>query len=140
MFQFTSGVLLGCWVAQLTYMVILLYFPFFGERTLKKKKKLYHAVSLVAIITLSLISPVVALAKFNYVTSRFPPLLCLPSNQDWVFYAMVLPICILVAVGAIFCMLLVRAIHKVSVLTVVSLCVHKWTMSSNINRCDWNVV
>ena len=115
-FQFTVGVLTGCWLAQLTYMVILLYFPFFGERTLKKKKKLYHAVSLVAIITLSLISPVVALAKFNYVTIWFPPLMCFPRSQDWVFYSMVLPLSILVAIGVILCILLIRAIHKVSVL------------------------
>ena len=113
--QFILAVITGCWLAHLTYMVILLHFPFFGERTLKKKKKLYHAVSLVAIITLSLISPVVALAKFNYITIRFPPFICLPSNQNWVFYSMALPLCIFMAIGAIFCILLVRAIHKVSV-------------------------
>ena len=121
-FQFAFGVILGCWLAQLTYMVILLYFPFFGERTLKKKKKLYHAISIVVIITLSLISPVVTLAWFNYVIVRFPPLMCLPSNQDWIFYSMVLPGSIVMATGTIFCILLIRAIHKVSVLTAVSLC------------------
>ena len=80
-FQFGVGVILGCWVAQLVYMVILLHFPFFGERALTKKKTYFHVVSLVLIISLSLIGPVVALARFNYVTIRFPPFLCLPSSQ-----------------------------------------------------------
>ena len=40
--QFTAGVVLGCGLVHLTYMVILWYFPFFGERTLKKKKN--HAL------------------------------------------------------------------------------------------------
>ena len=114
MFQFTFAMLMGCWVAQLTYMVLLLYFPFFGERTLKKKKNIYHAVSLVVIITLSLISPTVALVRFPYVTVRFPPLICLPSSMDWAFYSMGLPLSILLAIGIIFCVLLIRAIHKVS--------------------------
>ena len=116
-FQFGVGVILGCWVAQLVYMVILLHFPFFGERTLKKKKTYFHVVSLVVIISLSLIGPVVALARFNYVTIRFPPFICLPSNQDWVFYSFGLPISICTATGVILCILLTRAVHKVSVLT-----------------------
>ena len=117
------GVVLGCWLAQLAYMVILLHFPFFGERKLIKKKKLYHVVSLVVIITFSLISPVVALAHFNYATAQFPPFICLPSNQDWVFFSFGLPFSIFSAIGAIFCILLIRAIHKVSVLTGVLLSV-----------------
>ena len=112
--QFTPAMLTGCWVAQLTYMVILLYFPFFGERTLKKKKNIYHAISLVVIITLSLIGPVVALVWFPYITSRFPPVVCGSSNQDWVFYSSGLPLSIGAAIGSILCLLLIRAIHKVS--------------------------
>ena len=124
-FQFGVGVILGCWVAQLVYMVILLHFPFFGERTLTKKKTYFHVVSLVVIISLSLIGPVVALARFNYVTIRFPPFMCLPSNQDWVFYSFALPISICTATGVILCILLTRAVHKVSVLTV-SIHVHTY--------------
>ena len=116
-FQFGVGVILGCWVAQLVYMVILLHFPFFGERTLKKKKTYFHVVSLVVIIILSLIGPVVALARFNYRTVRFPTFICLSSNQDWVFYSFALPISIFTATGVILCILLTRAVHKVSVLT-----------------------
>ena len=104
--------ILGCWVAQLVYMVILLHFPFFGERTLTKKKTYFHVVSLVVIISLSLIGPVVALARFNYVTIRFPPFICLPSNQDWVFYSFALPISICTGTGVILCILLTRAVHR----------------------------
>ena len=119
--------ILGCWVAQLVYMVILLHFPFFGERKLKKKKTYFHVVSLVVIISLSLIGPVVALARFNYVTIRFPPFICFPSNQDWLFYSFGLPISIFTATGIILCILLTRAVHKVSLLTVsihVHICMH----------------
>ena len=121
MFQLGVGVILGCWVAQLVYMVILLHFPFFGERTLTMKKTYFHVVSLVLIISLSLIGPVVSLAQFNYVTIRFPPYLCLPSSQDWVFYSFALPISIFTSTGVILCILLIRAVHKVSVLTGISM-------------------
>ncbi len=137
-FQFAIGAILGCWVAQLVYMVILLHFPFFGERKLKKKKTYFHVVSLVVVISLSLIGPVVALARFNYVTIRFPPFICLPSNQDWVFYSFGLPISIFTATGIILCILLTRAIHKVSVLTVsihVHICMHYTVFSNVLHVC-----
>ena len=122
--------ILGCWVAQLVYMVILLHFPFFGERTLTMKKTYFHVVSLVVIISLSLIGPVVALARFNYVTIRFPPFLCLTSSQDWVFYSFGLPISIFTSTGVILCILLIRAVHKVSVLTGIHTCTYLYALYS----------
>ena len=133
--QFGVGVILGCWVAQLVYMVILLHFPFFGERTLTKKKTYFHVVSLVVIISLSLIGPVVALARFNYVTIRFPPFICLPSNQDWVFYSFALPISICTATGIILCILLTRAVHKVSVLN--GIYMHLAVCTIRIESWNW---
>ena len=129
-FQFAIGAILGCWVAQLVYMVILLHFPFFGERALTKKKTYFHVVSLVLIISLSLIGPVVALARFNYVTIRFPPFICLPSSQNWVFYSFGLPISIFTATGVILCILLIRAVHKVSVLTSIHTCTYLYALYS----------
>ena len=119
--QFTAGVVLGCGLVHLTYMVILCYFPFFGERTLKKKKNLFHAYCLIATVTLSLISPVVALARFSYVPTHFPPLLCLSNNQNWMFYSLGLPGVIILAIEVTLCILLIRAIHKVRV-DCVSIC------------------
>ena len=50
----------------------------------------------------------------GYGFSRFPPIICIGTDSDSVFYSLVLPLIILLAIGITIIILLFWFVHKVS--------------------------
>ena len=100
------------WFIHLAYVAILFKFPFFGK-TLVKKARLVHAVSVPTALLLCLIGPTVTLLWCGYFTARFPNWICLPSNMDVLFYTISLPLNIFLGVGATITLSTIWEIHKV---------------------------
>jgi len=112
LFHFSLVAMFFLWFIHLGYVAILFKFPFFGK-TLVKKARLVHAVSVPTALFLCLIGPTVTLLWCGYFTARFPNWICLPSNMDVLFYTYSLPLNIFVGVEVTITMSTVWEIHKV---------------------------
>ena len=106
------------WVVHIGYMIVLLQFPFFGDRKLTKRSVTIkiHVVSVVSILLLQLLWPVITLSASQYDIIRFPPLIGQPRNMDILFYTIVVPAIVAETSGIILMVILIFIIHKVSVL------------------------
>ena len=114
LFHFSVVAMSFMWFIHLAYVAILFKFPFFG-RTLVKKARLVHAVSVPTVLLLCLIGPTVTLLWCGYFTARFPSIFCLPSNMDVLFYSIAAPLNILAVLTVAVTLGAVWEIHKVCV-------------------------
>ncbi len=114
LFHFSLVAMFFLWFIHLGYVAILFKFPFFGK-TLVKKARLVHAVSVPTALFLCLIGPTVTLLWCGYFTARFPNILCLPSNIDVLFYSIAAPLNILAVLTMTVTLNAVWEIHKVCV-------------------------
>ena len=105
------------WVVHIGYMVVLLQFPFFGERMLTKRSVTItiHVVAVVSILLFQLLWPVITLSAFQYDLTSFPPLIAEPGNIDLLFYTVVVPITVAGGSGIIMLVILIFLIHQVGV-------------------------
>ena len=97
------------------YMIVLLQFPFFGDRKLRKRSVTItiHVVSVVSILLFQLLWPIITLSAFQYDIIRFPPFIGQPGNMDFLFYTVVVPTTVEVGSGIIMLVILIFIIHKV---------------------------
>ena len=98
-------------------MIVLLEFPFFGERKLTKRSVTItiHVMAVVSILLFQLLWPVITLSAFQYDIIRFPPFVGQPGNMDLYFYTTVVPITVVGGSGIIMLVILIFIIHKVGV-------------------------
>ena len=84
-----------------------------------KKLKSYSTVVHIAVVSscilLSMLGPIVTLAKYKYVVIRVPALTCTPDDLDFVFYSFIFPCIILVATSISFLVLLFWTVYKVCI-------------------------
>ena len=93
-------------------------------KKLKSHSKVVHILVVFSCILLSSLGPIGALAKYTYIATNVPTLLCTPNNTDYILYSLILPCIILVGVSASFLVLLFWAIYKV--------CMHVYVHKSTI--------
>ena len=105
------------WVVHIGYMIVLLQFPVFGNKKLRKRSVTItiHVVSVVSILLIQLLWPVITLSAFQYDITRFPPFIGQPGNVDLLFYTTVVPATVVGGSGIIMLVILVFIIHKVGV-------------------------
>ena len=98
-------------------MIVLLQFPFFGERKLTKRSVTtkIHVVSVVSILLLQLLWPLITLSAFQYDIISFPPFIGQPGNMDLLFYTVVVPSIVAGGSGIILMVILIFMIRKVGV-------------------------
>ena len=84
-------------------------------KKLKAHSKVVHIAVVLACILLSIIGPIVALAKYSYVVVRVPALSCSPDDLDFVFYTLILPCVLLIATSTSFLVLLFWTVYKVCI-------------------------
>ena len=97
-------------------MIVLLQFPVFGNKKLRKRSVTItiHVVAVVSILLFQLLWPVITLSAFQYDTIRFPPLIGQPGNMDLLFYTVVVPATGAVGSGVVMLVILIFLIHQVS--------------------------
>lgn len=88
----------------------------FKARELEDKYIYIHITLLVIGLILPLGSPLAAYFIDGFSYSRFPPLLCVAQNQDVTYYAIILPVCIAVAVGMTQLILILHVLQQVNTL------------------------
>ena len=84
-------------------------------KKLKAHSKVVHIAVVSACILLSIMGPIVALAKYSYVVIRVPALTCTPDDLDFVFYTLILPCVLLIATSTSFLVLLFWTVYKVCI-------------------------
>ena len=78
------------------------------------RMKYVHAAIILLAITLPVVTVAAAFASGGFVNARFPPLLCLPQSVPASFYALILPISIILPSGVSLLLALFWTIHKVN--------------------------
>ena len=82
-------------------------------KKLKTHSKVVHIAVLPTCILLSMLGPIITLAKYKYIVTRVPGLACLPDDIDFAFYSLICPCVILVATSTSFLVLLFWTVYKV---------------------------
>ena len=107
-------------------------FPFSSRRL---KKKGYQKVLHLSIVLISFVFPVIPLAvgfaTGGYTIPRFPPTTCLAANLDATFYAFILPITVIMAVGISLVACMVCLLCGLSR----SSAPYRWTTEKNLRVC-----
>lgn len=111
LFQFLIVMLFSFWLLHIVHIWISVAFPHIAKKV-KKHDKIIHVVTVVLIVLLSLIGPVVAVAKYPYIVPRLPTLTCFSSDLNWTFYSLILPSCIAIALASTFLILLFNTTYK----------------------------
>ena len=98
-------------------MIVLLQFPFFGDRKLTKRSVTItiHVVAVVSILLFQLLWPVITLSAFQYDIIRFPPLIAQPGNMDLLFFTVVVPATVVGGTGIVMLVILIFILHKVGI-------------------------
>ena len=123
------------------YMIVLLQFPFFGEKKLRKRSvnNTIHVVSVVSILLFQLLWPVITVSAFQYDIIRFPPLIGQPGNMDLLFYTVVVPATLAGGSGIIMLVVLIFIIHKVCVYIIaewmIKACMYVYMHNACIYSC-----
>ena len=121
-FIFHIGIVLPLllWIVHFAYITILVSCPIFGEQKLKKWSNRIHITFVPLVSLISVIGPIATASTVGYVTIDFPPTICFPNSIDAIFYLVALPDSVLLYAGVIMMILIVRKIHRVSVMTIMN--------------------
>ena len=104
------------WTVHIIHIWITVDLPNVAfTKKLKTHSKVVHIAVVSACILLSIIGPIVALAKYSYVVVRVPALTCSPDDLDFVFYTLILPCVLLIATSTSFLVLLFWTVYKVCI-------------------------
>ena len=98
---------------HIIHIWISIAFPYFAKK-LKKREKVTHITVVLLVVVISLVGPVVSIAKYPYIVPRLPTLVCFSSDLNWTFYSLILPCSIIFALASTFLILLFNATYKVS--------------------------
>ena len=102
------------WIFHVSALFYGVQFPF-HSRSFKaaNRTKYVHVIMVVIALILPLV-PVISCAVIGgYTITSFPPILCTGSDADATFYSLVLPITIILGIGASLLVLIFWAVHKV---------------------------
>ena len=84
-------------------------------KKLRTHSKVVHIAVVSTCILLSILGPIVTLAKYKYVVIRVPALTCTPDDLDLIFYSLILPCVLLIATSTSFLVLLFWTVYKVCI-------------------------
>ena len=93
-------------------------------KKLKTHSKVVHIAVISTCTVLSILGPIVTLAKYKYVVIRVPALACTPDDLDLIFYSLILPCVLLIATSTSFLVLLFWTVYKVCIVVAYGKVVH----------------
>lgn len=102
------------WMSHVSSTFWKVMFPFHA-RAHENKAKYIHIILLISGIIVPAIPPGAAEIKGSYFVHRYPPLLCVPSNSDILYYGGVLPYSIALCVGITLLIIILHVLHQVCV-------------------------
>ena len=100
------------WFIHVAVLFWRVYFPFHAQ-TYAHRLVHIHVITVTIAIVGPLVPVIAALAGEGFALPRFPPILCVAKEADPTFYALVLPIIVLLQIGVTLLILVFRVIHKV---------------------------
>ena len=87
------------WLLHLIHLFLKFIFPFaIRHIDTKKWRRIFHITEVILINLLSMIAPTYILVDSKYYPYGYPPVLCIP-NATLTFYALVLPIILMLCLG-----------------------------------------
>ena len=136
-FTYTLSQLSWWWLFHTTALFWKIRFPFHARSfEMSHKVKYIHATSLILGLLLPLVPIITSIAKYGvdfksnalarsrnvtfltgglgFRAHRSPPILCTGTDKDAVFYSLVLPINIILAIGCTLLIIIFWTVHKVS--------------------------
>ena len=101
------------WFLHLLHLFLGVVFPFQTEILNEKKwKNRLHVAEVFGSIVLCSLAPTIYVSISEYTFARFPPLFAIPAGEV-IFYTIVLPLSIILAVGVNLTFYTFISIHKV---------------------------
>ena len=123
------------WIFHTTTLFWKILFPFHARSfEVTHKMKYLHITCIIQVgLLLPLIPIITSVVKFiieeaesgnatsttdsnglGYGMTRFPPILCTPTDRDAAFYSLILPLDVILAVGCTLLAIIVLSVHRVS--------------------------
>ena len=101
------------WFVHVCVTFYKVMFPF-RARSYEKYDNYVQVVLILVGVVLPIIPGVLPLAFDGYILTRFPPLLCSPRKGALSYYALLLPISIIMAIGITFLIIILYVLKQVS--------------------------
>ena len=103
------------WISHISIILWTVRFPLHAlEFTASNRMKYIHGVIVISALVIPIASIAGAFATGGFINARFPPLLCLPKSSDTAYYALVLPISIIMPCGVSLLLIILWTIQKVN--------------------------
>ncbi len=105
------------WIFHVVVLFWKIRFPFHARRFESARRFKYIHIACVALGLLVPWIPIIAVfAKGGFTMTTFPQLLCTGREADPTFYALVLPVIILLQIGVTLLIILFWTVHKVCII------------------------
>ena len=102
------------WLLHLIHLFMKFIFPFAIRRfDTKKWKRIFHITELILINLITVVAPIYIILDSKYYPYGYPPVLCVP-NATFTFYALVLPIIVMLCLGTCIILLMFWRLQMVS--------------------------
>jgi len=99
------------WMLNIIHIFLRIVFPFMSQK-IDGKLFLLQILEVVGSVILCSIAPIVYASTSQYQITRFPPLLCVPT-EDVYFYTISIPLCTILTIGVNLLVITMWKIHKV---------------------------
>ena len=107
------------WFAHILAIFWKIMFPFHA-RIHQDKEKYIHIVAVILGIIIPFVTPSFAFAFKGYSVNRYPPLLCLPTDPDVIYYGIVIPLSLTITIGMSQLIFVLHVVHKVGIIKIKS--------------------
>ena len=102
------------WFLHLFHLFLGVVFPFQSAILNEKKwKNRLHVAEVFGSVILCSLAPTIYVSVSQYTFAKFPPLFGLPTPGEVIFYTIILPLSIILAVGVNITFYTFLSIHKV---------------------------
>lgn len=130
-FQFCLTLMTMFWIFHLIHIFLKVVFPVKSLfLTTRRWKRGLHITEVLASLLLSALGPaIVHLSGIQYGFAFFPPLLCLPASNVFLFYAMAVPSILVMTLGLNVIAVIIWTLFRVSYTNIIYICMYVCTYS-----------
>ena len=100
------------WMLNIFHIFLRVTFPLQTKYIIEKRLSLFHVLEVTGSFVLCSLAPIVYLSTSQYQVTRFPPLLCVPTEKFY-FYTLSLPLSLTLSIGINLLIVTLWNIHKV---------------------------
>jgi len=101
------------WMLNIFHIFLRVTFPLQTKYYIEKRLSLLHVIEVAGSFILCSVAPIIYVSTSQYEMTRFPPLLCVPT-EEFYFYTLSLPLCFTLTIGINLLIVTLWKIHQAS--------------------------